>query len=121
MREHADLPTCGGITTGAEATAVADTDETTRGPDGSSESNPLPSARRFSAGLCSSIAAINLSFSLYIVLRYIFIPNKTCHPSAVDSFTKRTKLKKRATRCSVAALPNGESSSLQVHRHQLVA
>src|SRR6185312_12587536 len=54
-------PTCGGITTGAEATAVVGPDETTRGPDGSSESSPLPNARRFSAGLCSSIAAIHLS------------------------------------------------------------
>jgi hypothetical protein len=55
----AGIPTCGGITTGV--TPLAGEDETTRGPDGSSESNPLPSARRFSAGLCSSIAAIHLS------------------------------------------------------------
>jgi hypothetical protein len=65
----------GGGTTGVGATALPGGAATTRGRDGNSESNPRPSARRFSAGLCSSIAAINFSFSLYIVLRYIFIPN----------------------------------------------
>jgi hypothetical protein len=63
------------MTTGAEATAVAGPDETTRGPDGNSESNPLPSARRFSTGLCSSIAAMHLSCK-YIVSRYILLSSK---------------------------------------------
>lgn len=70
MAGPAGIPTCGGITTGADATAVAGPDETTRGPEGNSESNPLPSARRFSAGLCSSIAAIHLSQKIYRVTIY---------------------------------------------------
>ena len=45
-------------TTAAECYRLDGADETTRGPDGNSESNPLSSARRFSAGLCFSIAAI---------------------------------------------------------------
>src|SRR6202140_3115859 len=76
----ATLPgTTGGGTTAGE-TAVAGAAATTRGPDGNSQSSPRPSARRFSAGLCSSMAAIHLSYMaqlgpIYRVTIYFLLPN----------------------------------------------
>jgi hypothetical protein len=68
----AALPVTIGGGTAAGATALACVAATARGPEGNSESNPLPSARRFSAGLCSSIAAIVSPISgKYVVVRYI--------------------------------------------------
>jgi hypothetical protein len=76
-----------GITTGAGITVVGDAAVTTRGPDGNSESNPRPKARRFSTGLYSSTAAIYLLLSKYIVSRYInFTLPTAVIPSEAKSF-----------------------------------
>src|SRR5262249_18838637 len=68
-----------GITTGVGTAgadgATAGADATTRGPEGSSESRPRPNALLFSAGLCSSTAAIS-PLLIYIVSRYITLAPK---------------------------------------------
>jgi hypothetical protein len=90
------------MTTGADATAVAAPDGTTRGPDGSNESNPLPSARRFSAGLCSSTAAIVFSCKMY--RDTIYFKNVIgCEPK--PQRLKPRNLASRSARLKVAPFP----------------
>jgi hypothetical protein len=67
---------CGGTIAGAGIAtgpgigdAAAGEAVTTRGPDGSSESSPRPSALRFSTGLCSSTALIRDLLILFYILK----------------------------------------------------
>jgi hypothetical protein len=74
----------GGLTCGSDAVRLGtftDGGGTTLGPEGNNDSNPLPNARRFSAGLCSSATAMDallLNMSYYDIFIFPVRVNH-CH------------------------------------------
>ena len=77
-----------GMATGPAAAEAAGAAMTMRGPEGRSESSPLPSALRFSTGLCSSTALMCALLIIYLkeIVQCLSISNSNntnCHPNTV--------------------------------------